>query len=183
MLVNTFPSAIVLFTVVLLVAGVVVGLAVGNLPVADPMTGSAHAAPLNEQSDLDQSFDRLRKYIELSALEAKYKQEQALAVERQHYELEQMGARNQLTGILLQAVAATVSLGVVIISGGMAYYLVCAGNSKLRAVPVTPGNWQDASERAELVKQAREAERLWRQASQPVANGNGHKREGISQSA
>ncbi|MBN1891020.1 MAG: hypothetical protein JW850_23695 [Thermoflexales bacterium] len=164
MSVNTFPSTIIAFTVVMLITGVVVGLVVSNAELANPILAAEQHTLSSQQHALELSYYRQQKQAEMEALAAKYQREMALAEERHRVETASIERRAQLVNILLIVATASLVLGVLIASSGAAYYLVCLGRSQ-RAAGLAH-HWGDDGQRALAVRQAREAELRWREAQQ-----------------
>ena len=174
---NTFPSAIVWFTAVVLVAGIMLGLGLGGF---DP-SNVAHAEQAGSDRYLDQArriemeYLRQQREAELETLRAKYQQELALAEERSRREMELAERRAQVVNSMLPIIAAVGLLAGLIASGGLAYYLVCTGRSlalAAQAPAASQVNWRNESQRAQAVRLAREAERLWRGDSSRLTGSN-----------
>lgn len=143
MSINTFPSAIVTFAVVLLVVGVISGLTVSGSELVNPFSGVAQLERdkvevkyLDQQRQIDMDYYAQSKQIELEALSKKYQQERDIANERHQREMEQMERREQIVNAMLPIIAGVILLAVLIVSGGLAYRLVCAGCTQLIAAQV-----------------------------------------------
>ena len=129
-------------------------------------------------------LDRIHQ--EAVAQQRESEQALGLAAQRQQHELEQEERRNQVINSVLPAMAVSVIMAVLIISGGLTYYLVRSGRSRggmaeaqlpTRTPNVDP--WHDPAWRAEQINIARvnEVARRWaklaRQAASRSASG-GH---------
>jgi hypothetical protein len=164
---NRFPSALVWLIILAVIVGAALGMDIaGWPPAAHADQGDSSNWYLDYQRQLELEHLRQLRQAELAALDAKSRQELALALERHQRELELIERRAQLMNDLLPLAAGVVLLAGLIASVGLAYWLVCLGRSRLLAAQEQV-NWRDEYQRAEAVRLAREAERQWR--------GNGHR--------
>ncbi len=161
---NTFPSTIIAFTVVMLITGLVMGLVVSNAELTNPLLAAEPSTFSNQPHVLELNYYWQQKQAELDAQAAKYQREMVMAEERHSMEMASIERRAQLVNILLIVATASLVLGVLVASSGVAYYLVCLGRSRQATGPIH--DWEDNCQRALAVHQAREAELRWREAQQ-----------------
>lgn len=167
---NKFPSTLVWLIILAVIVGAALGMDMGGwLPSAHADQDSGRDWYLDYQRQLELEHLQQMRQAELAALDARSRQELALELERHQRELALIERRAQILNDLLPLAAGIVLLAGLIASGGLAYWLICLGRSRLLTAQQV--NWRDESQRAEVVRQAREAERQWRVAS----HDNGHR--------
>ncbi len=194
-------GGLVSLVIVVAILALVAGVALSGSDLLNPNTSTANAEAINratrsksEQEAIDRKLQEARVEAELNRIrqetEARQREsEQALglAVQRQQHELAQAELRNQVINSLLPTMAVTVMIAVLIISGGLTYYLIQSGRSRWGMAkaqsPTRVTNvdaWHDPAWRAQQINMARSNEvaqhwaELARQAtSKPAPGGNG----------
>lgn len=174
MILNQHPNTgLVSVLLVLLVAGLITGLAISGADVLNPNSSAAEAQIAAEEARM--------RLVQQRAEQAAYEEKLRIEVDARQRELEQNLRLAELTRYV---VLGTGGLSLLIVSTGIATLMVFYGRSRL-AYPNTPpasaaGNWQDLDWRAEQIRLAREQEhRLRHNGSKPQtttktgAGGNG----------
>jgi hypothetical protein len=136
-MINTFSSAIVSFTVVLLALGIIVGLTLGQSELVNPFSSYSQLGRdqveteyLEQQRQIDIQFYAQSKQAELDAQIEQQKQALIWAEERHQHELAQAAQRNQIVNSLVGFAWVAIPLAVLFGSMGGAYYLVCMGRAR-----------------------------------------------------
>jgi len=195
---NTFSAAFVWFTVVLIIAGVVIGLTLKSAGPATPLKAEEldqgdssnpslfettlaafkGQAELVKQVASDQQALIHKAESERAELAAQAKEHEldlTHAQERHQLEMAQMRSREELINTLMVVGTATLLLAGLIVAIGTVYYCVIEGRCRMLIAQAQLVQ-STKSQHAEAVRRAREAERQWR-AAQYNGNGNGHKQE------
>lgn len=196
MSVNTsITNALVVLVVIMLVAGLVMGLAFAGTDLFNPKTSTARANEIDRASEYQAQKDaidlesyRQESDIRAAALEEQLRQEAEFRRQQQEQEL---AHQRELQALALKwfEIRQSVLLGVIAVTlllagGGLAFYLTSLGYRVLRQ---RHDPWQSAEWRESVRTLARSNEMLLRhlqlagfQTGSPVViGGNGHHREPV----